>query len=221
MNEHLSDLALDNLRLGGREGQAHLEGCALCQARQAELASDADAFEARFVPAQLAADTLAAAEAPSQRRGSFLRLFAVAGTAAAVAALLIVAEPDDGLRTKGSGALFSLFQRIDGERVRVEGVVERDARLELRAEAAGYVRVLWETEAGAWTPLFPSPGGDAWRIEGPSWLPREVVLDGAPATERIGVVVCDTEVGAVEARAVLDGGYRSGCRAQYEELSKR
>lgn len=220
MNEHLSDLALDGIRLGRNEGREHLDGCEVCQSRQAELAAADEGFDARFVPAQLAVATLTAAEAQSPRWPIWRFGFVSAGLAAV--ALLIVALPEDDLRTKGGGALFSLFHRVGGERVAVGPTVERKARLELRAEATGYLRVFWGTEAGEWTQLFPPAAAESWRVARPAtWLPREVELDGAPETERIGVVVCETDVALAAARALLGGESRAGCRAAQKELRKR
>ncbi|MEO1234537.1 MAG: hypothetical protein AAFZ18_37160 [Myxococcota bacterium] len=220
-DEHLSDLILDALRRGrGDVGRGHLESCPRCQARQAELAEADRAFEARFVPAALATETLTAAQ--KSRSGWPWPVPALAAVASAVALLLWLGPETPEVRRKGSQSLFELYVLEGDQRYPAGDAVDALAHLEVRVRSPGFAQVLWGAADGGWTALFPAPGDAPWSVPvGGASLPREVILDGAPETERIGVVVCTTAMAAREAREVLEGRRRSDCQTDQRELRKR
>lgn len=219
--EHLSNLSLDALRRGRSEaGRAHLEGCPRCRARQAELAEADRVFEARFVPAALAAEALEAAQAG--KGGWNWPVPAWVAAFGAVALLLWLVPEAKEVRRKGSTELFALYVLEGDRRYPAGDAVDTRAHLELRVKRPGFAQVLWGAADGHWTSLFPAPGDPPWSVPpGGGSLPRQVILDGAPETERIGVVVCTSAIGEDEARALLEGARRPGCEADARELRKR
>lgn len=218
MSEHLSDLALDAIRRGGsREGAEHVASCPACQARQAALAGEDEAFIRSFVPAQLAVATLARAE----RRRPRWRWWPVVPLAVAAAAAMFVLAPRDTLRTKGDGAVLAVFLRDGAQTVAVDGPVDARAHLAVQVKGPGFARVLWSSSPDVWEPLFPTPGASAWAVESSSWLPNEVVLDGAPQDERIGAVVCPEAPAEDAAAAMLAGAEPGECRVQWVTIEKR
>lgn len=219
MTEHLSDLALDALRRTGvTEGADHLGTCARCRSRQAALAAEDAVFEARFVPEQLAVDTLAAAERPVRRWWP-----RIAVAAAAFAAVVFVVWPrGTDVRTKGAADVVALHVLDGDRRAPVLGPVDPRARLAVQVRGPGFARVLWGSSPGRWDALFPAADARAWRVEANSWLPNEVVLDGAPETEALAVVVCDEAFSDAVARERLEPNAElDGCRVQRVTIEKR
>lgn len=238
MSEHLSDLVLDALRIGAPpvsgEDRAHLLSCAACRARQQALDEDAANFQQRFDLPGLAADALMRASQPSPWRSfSWLRFpwlrfrwlrFAFVPAAVAAAVLLVVVLRPPQIRTKGAASAHVEVFVIDGDARRaIDGPVARDARLAVRVVAAGpeHVRILWGSEPDRFDALYPEERAMAWAIEGPSWLEREVVLDGAREPELLGVVACEDEVSHAEALTALAAGAREGCVVETVEVKKR
>ncbi len=219
MTEHLSDLALDAIRrTGATDGADHLAGCDACQARQARLTAADEDFAQRFVPAQLAVDTLAV---PSIPKWSLRTKFAAVGFALAAAAVAFVVAPREQLRTKGGDALVTVHVRADGRTTPVRGPVDPRAHLAVQVKGPGFAQVLWSSRPGAWEPLYPPPGAPAWEVEASDWLPREVVLDGAPEDERLSAVVCPTAPSAADAAEIAGGADPGACRVQWVKIEKR
>lgn len=219
MTEHLSDLALDALRRTGvTEGADHLHSCARCRSRQAALAREDEVFEARFVPEQLAVDTLAAAERPVRRWWP-----RIAVAAAAFAAVVFVVWPrGTDVRTKGTADVVALHVLDGDRRAPLAGPVDPRARLAVQVRGPGFARVLWGSAAGRWDALYPPADDPAWRVEADSWLPNVVVLDGAPEAESLAAVVCDEAFSDVVARRRLEpGADLGGCRVQRVTIEKR
>ena len=221
MNTHASDHQLDGLRLGIDDPavRAHLATCPHCQARQATLEADASAFLSTFQLPQLARDAVARVEA---RRGPLARLLAwrprlvlpaAMTLAASAAALLFALTPEDHVRAKGGAAQLEAFVLTAEGRAPLAGPVAPDARLAVKVTRAGprFVRLLWESAPGRWDALYPGEDGAPWRIDGAAWLEREVVLDGAPAPERLGGVFCEAPVDHAAAVRFLRGEARAGC----------
>jgi hypothetical protein len=154
---HLSAFLLDDLAAAAAgaqaqtppEARAHLEGCAQCRARLDLLASERTQaqgdprFEQTF------------ARLPKEQRRGLRWLWPVLGAAGAAAALLLVLQPDRGLRTKGAASL-TLFAKSgapvsaprSGEQVelRVLGASHRFALVAAREET-GHLAVLWPAGA--------------------------------------------------------------------------
>lgn len=218
MSEHLSDLQLDALRRldGETSGRDHLEGCSTCRARQAELAAEDGLFEARFSPARLAAETRAAAEPRPARWWP-----AMGALAAAAGVAVVVGVPGEQIRTKGAQDTVAVFVHADGQTIALAGAVDAEAHLRVQVRGPGYARVLWSSTAGDWSTLYPTPDAEPWRVEASTWLPREVVLDGAPETETLAAVVCPEPVDEARAQAMLQSGVTDGCRTAKVVIEKR
>lgn len=225
--------------------EAHLASCASCRARAATLDAEAAAFAARFDVVGLAAEALGRAEAERTSRRSWFRALGALSTAATAAlgvVLVLRAPPEapDALRSKGGeAALVEVFVLDGGRKVPLEGPVARDAELAVRVvpraaadtssarptAAAGraHVRIVWRSAPEAWSALYPGPEDAAWQLDGPTWLERRVVLDGAPGPEALGVVGCARAVSHAEAvRALADpSARRADCTTSLVPIAKR
>lgn len=222
MIEHLSDLQLDAHRLGRGDGavSAHLVACEACRAREVVLSEQAAAFERRYDPAALAAATLAKA-APQVRVGRF-RIPAVLLAAAAALVLFLRLEPE-GVRRKGDERWLRVHQRGPSGPVALEGSIGAGTKLLLQLEPKGprWVRLFSASGEGALVALYPDSEGPAWRIEGPTWLDREVVVDDAPGPERLTAVACEGNFGHAEALTMLRTRPRGDCVVEKVVLEKR
>lgn len=219
MSEHLSDLRLDAHRLGALDprSEAHLLACAECQARALHLRRAAEAFAASFDPAALAAAT----PRPVRRRWVG---WATGLLAAAAVALLVVRSSTDPIRTKGGGGGLRVERRGPNGPEPLKGPIEPGARLVVQASTSrpGYGRLYSATAGGPWLPLYPAPTAPAWRLEGPTWLDREVVIDDAPGRERLALVICPAPFSDPEGQAVLlHTGGPQGCLVETVTLEKR
>jgi hypothetical protein len=224
--------------------EAHLASCASCRARAATLETEAAAFAARFDVVGLAAEALGRAEAERTARRGWLRGLAALSTAATAAlgvVLVLRAPPDapEALRPKGGeAALVEVFVLDGGRKAPLEGPVARDAELAVRivprtpsvpgAPAApspsrAHVRIVWRSAPEAWSALYPGPEDAAWQLDGPTWLERRVVLDGAPGPEALGVVACARAMSHAEAvRALADPrAGRADCATSLVPITKR
>ena len=215
MSEHLSDLALDALRIQGGE-DAHLVSCARCQARREALDTDAAAFVRRFSLPGLAADAIAQSEKKPRRTWLF-----VPAILTAAAAMFLVFRPGT-IRTKGPGGV-EVYVLDGDDKQRMGGPVDANARLAIRVsvETARHVRLLWESTPGDFGALYPSVDARAWVLEAPTWLHREVVLDGALGPERLGVVSCEGAIDHPAAAALLRGDSREDCVVEWISILKR
>lgn len=219
MSEHLSDLQLDALRIS-RGHDVHLDSCPSCQARQTTLDTAAAKFAERFDPVGLAASALSQAETRKNRR-YFVWL---APLAAAAAVMLVVSLPQSPeLRSKGAGSLVELFV-LEGEtRLPMNEAVDPRARLAVQLSPSGAreTRILWSSAPERWDALYPEQDARAWKIEGPTWLDRQVVLDGAPEDEELGVVACTAPVAHEEAIGMLETSARADCELARVKIRKR
>lgn len=222
MTEHLSDLQLDAHRLGrGDDGvSSHLLACEACRAREVLLSEQAEAFGRRYDPAQLAAATLEKAT-PQVRAGRF-RIPAVLLAAAAALVLFLRLEPE-GVRKKGDDRWLRIHQRGPSGPVALEGPISAGAKLllELRPEGPRWVRLFSASGEGPLVALYPEAEGPAWRLEGPDWLDREVVVDDAPGPERLTAVACEGNFGHTEALTMLRTRVRDDCVVEKVVLEKR
>jgi hypothetical protein len=195
-----SDLVLDRLRLGEldatSDAAAHVDGCARCARRAAELRAEARQFaEDPLVPLR-AADVRARV-----RRG---RLAAplwsgmLAAAAAAAMLLLFVRERPPAapsLRSKGRGALELVVRRSDG---RVEPVAAgtllhagEAVRFIVSTDEGGYLAIVGADARQAVTAYQPASGAARPIGAGPRQLiDGSVVLDDAAGPERMVAVIC-------------------------------
>jgi hypothetical protein len=193
----LSDLALDRLRAGELAGSAdavrtHLQGCAACTARLAEIESDAANFS----------------ETPSGPLRARRWPLVAAGTAAlaAAASIFLVVSPSDTTRAKGSDELSLMVRHPDG---RVENVLPGQAlfpddalSFELVTERRGQLVILDLDSRGAVTPFEPKVKG----LYAGRWgqhLEGSFVLDDALGPERFDAVICDPPVATVQLVAAV------------------
>jgi hypothetical protein len=196
----LSDLVLDRLRTGEvpatSDVAAHVDTCARCAARAAELRADARQFADEQFIAGRAADARAQARARGRRLATPV-WSGLAAAAAVVVLLLSVRErpPAPPLRTKGRGALDLVVRRADG---RVEPVVAgtllhagESVRFIVTTDEGGYLAIVGADARQAVTAYQPAIGQarpiDAGRRQ---LIDGSVVLDDAPGAERMIAVVC-------------------------------
>lgn len=182
MSEHLSDLVLDEVAVGG-PAPAHLEACAACVGRLERLRTHAQAARTRPGFARVRAQVRAEAErrrpvaaASRWRLGWFL----VPALASVAVALLVVRSPpreEEGMRVKGApgvelvrlgdGQVADVLREGDEVALRLRGVGHRYA-LVVSVDAAGQVEALWPAtgeQSGELTvehlaPLFQVTRGD-------------------------------------------------------------
>jgi len=169
MVDHLSDLALDELAAGLREGAsatAHVDTCVRCRDRLAEFqrahadARRAPRFETTFARIE--------ATATKRKRGRWSLFAALPVAAAAMLALVMFARPDaPTVRLKGAAELVVLrasgTERIEsatpGEQVQLAvGAAGHPYAVVLAVEETGEVSVLWPQ--GADTSARVPPGAE-------------------------------------------------------------
>ena len=188
-----SDLALEEVLLspGESEHRAHVDGCAACQARLAEMRRQGDDFLRTVFPATV--EAVEEAAAGGRRRRWIGWLAAVPALAAAAGLLFLVrpAGPPDGYEgTKGGGGvgLAVYVQRTsgvalakDGERVPAAAAL----RFQVRPSHACRLWIVSLDASGQVSRLVPAAGDGGLALERATELPGGVVLDGQPGPERI------------------------------------
>lgn len=231
--DHLSDLALDALRLHELDpttadaARTHLETCEACAGRRRCLDDDALGFAARFDAASLAAETLMAPRARPPRRLSVWPRFAFAAMAA-MAIVLVVPPlaPDprpDAVRAKGSDRRLELFAVVGGDPAPFDGVIRAGASLRLRYDAGSraYARIVWVDPAGATTALFPPADGRAIATRGAvEWVPFEIALDDMPGREAAHALFCDAPFAHEDALRWLEGPAPATCDTAHADVRK-
>jgi hypothetical protein len=187
-----SDLALEELLLApeGSSHRAHVDGCAACQARLAEMRRQGEDFMRFVFPATVdAVET--AADRPRRRFVGWLALVpALAVGAAAVLLVRPVAPPDDYVGVKGGGGLGLAVYLQTGagvELARDGARVPASAALRFQVRPSGPCR-LWIVSldaAGQVSRLFPAQGDGGAELDRTTELPGGAVLDGRAGPERI------------------------------------
>jgi hypothetical protein len=188
-----SDLKLEAFLLdpGASPVKPHVETCARCAARLAEMRRQGDEFMQYVFPATLEAVEAAAA---GTRRRRLAGWFAPIPALAAAAAILIVARPDappdDYLAVKGSNTIgLAVFLQKGGGEARSarDGEVVPAAaavRFKVRPSRPCRLWVVSVDAAGQVSRLFPRDGEGGFELERISVLPGGAVLDGQPGPER-------------------------------------
>jgi hypothetical protein len=210
-----SELALEQYLFAPAVGDVsrHLEACAACRSRVAEMRRQGEEFE-RFVFPR----TVDAVEQAARRPRRGVRLLAwlvpAGGLAvAAVAFLLHAPAPDEGyLGVKGSPMALRVWAggESGAQEIADGGRVPAGAALRFQVTSARPC-ALWIVSvdaSGAVSRIYPAQG-DAARVTPPSaTLPGGAVLDGTPGPERLYAVCSDPAVpiAAVESAARLAAG---------------
>ena len=187
-----SDLALEKFLLAPEESsqKGHVDFCASCQARLAEMKRQGEEFMQFVFPA-----TVDAIEAAAERkRFDFARWFAPIPALAAAAAIVIMASPtelpEDQVTLKGGGGLgLAVFtQGAAGAVLAHDGqAVPANASLRFKVRPTKPCR-LWVVSvdaSGEVSRLFPTQGDEGYDLAHTNELPGGAVLDGQPGPERI------------------------------------
>jgi hypothetical protein len=205
MTMHLSDLALDRIITGETTPGAHLQGCAECAARLAELERDTAAFRVRAPIGELANHT---------RRNLWPRRRAlgygatVSALAAAAGLVFMLRTPPSEFRAKGGVAL-DVFRK--GPSGSVEALlpmgqaVPGDAlRFRLATPQSGYAAIVSIDGAGAVTSYYP----DATELPpiargSKQLLDVTIELDRTLGKERLIALVCRQRLRTEAVRAAM------------------
>lgn len=187
-----SDLALEK-HLADPAGaglQPHLDACARCRARVAEMERQGEAFRQFVFPATVAAVEAAAADRPAWDWRRWLApLPALAAAAAVLLAVGPGSPPEDYLGTKGGGSmgLAVFLQGPAGARPARDGeVVPAAASVRFRVRPSRPCR-LWVVSvdaAGQVSRIFPAEGDGGVEVARATELPGGAVLDGQAGPER-------------------------------------
>jgi len=194
VNEHLSDLALDELLAQGTSN-AHVDGCADCRAKLETRKAQAQASKAAFAYARTKA-RVSAQVVPSP-----WRWIAVLVTPFALVGLLWVAiqkNPSDGERLKGAASI-DFVTRDDITVTEVPA----GTRLKLKIGTAGFAhaRVVAVDDGGHSEQLWPETNGDD-KLPGTGvvTLPREFEATPGPVTVQVTLWNEHIESGTTVAR---------------------
>ncbi len=219
MSEHLSDLELDQLRLGHgtKEIERHLSDCAICQSRREILIASAEEFAGEQNIEALVDKTLQAAPRQPRRR-HWARPVAAASAAVMLAAAAFLFAPDT-TRTKGGGDEVELFMvDANGDPAKLPKVVPDNAQLSVRVTTAStrFVRLLWKSKPNKTDALYPSSEAPAWRIHKSTWLPHKITIKAAQSSEYLQAVVGGRDISHRQALAEVDKPTR--CEVQSIEV---
>jgi hypothetical protein len=219
-----SDLRLDQLMRGElagdaeRDTRAHVDGCAPCRARLAELEAARAKFRAAPPPLKR--------PAPARR----WRWAAAGGVLAAAAAVLLYVglEQPPGERSKGRSR-FGLVVEHDGKQRRGrpgERVAPGDTlQFVYTSDARFYGAVLSVDGARHVSRYFPDGGEAAELLPGAqATVPRSTVLDETLGRETLFALDCDREVALAPLEAALAADASRleapGCRVERFEIEK-
>jgi hypothetical protein len=204
------------------QAQRHVDACATCRDRMAQLATE-DAQVRVALPFATLADGVArrSAASPGRRRWvAPVSLASAALVAALIAPQLLRPTPRNGIK---GGSDLQLYVGGVGEPRRVLGEPALQAgervRLEYAAGEHRFLAVLSVDERGEVTPLYP-PGGVSRPIErgGARLLPNSVAFDGS-GRERLVAVFSDAPLQVTDLLAAAHADFaRAGSLAKMEPL---
>jgi len=187
-----SDLALEKLLLdpSGTALGPHLDACARCQGRLAEMKRLGEDFHRFVFPATIEAIEQAAERRPAWRLVSWLA--PLPALAAAAAVMLLVGPggpPDDYLGVKGGnsmGLAVFLQGRGDIHPARDGEVVPASSAVRFKVRPARPCRlwVLSVDATGQVSRIFPTGGEGGVEVVRTTELPGGAVLDGQAGPER-------------------------------------
>jgi hypothetical protein len=188
MSEHLSDLVLDEVAVGGPR-PVHLEACAACLARLERLRAHAGAARARSGFSQVRARVLSEGARRAEPRASRWRFgwMLVPALAAAMAMVLWLPAGEQarygqgdglppGIRLKGGPAV-ELLRLSDGE---VNPVLSEGDQVALRLRGGGYryALVVSVDASGQLEQLWPSAGSTSGELAETQPAPLFQVTEG-------------------------------------------
>lgn len=185
MSEHLSDLALDEVAVGGPRPK-HLESCATCQGRLERLQAHAEASRAdpRFlqVRAQVRAEQARRTKPRPSRWLSGWMLLPIMAAAAAVVLLIPrgeqkpIGDGPPGIRVKGPPAV-ELVRLADGE---VNPVLSKGDRVALRLRGGGhpFALIVSVDASGKAEQLWPTGGTTSGELAEAHMTPVFEVTEG-------------------------------------------
>jgi len=188
-----SDLKLEGFLLdpGASPVKPHVETCARCAGRLAEMRRQGDEFMQYVFPATVERIEAAAGRKPGWSLASW---FAPVPALAAAAAILLMAHPsappEDYLAAKGSNTigLAVFLQKGPGEaRSARDGEVvpaSASVRFKIRPSRPCRLWVVSVDASGQVSRLFPQEGEGGYELQKISVLPGGAVLDGQPGPER-------------------------------------
>ncbi|MCY1023424.1 hypothetical protein [Pyxidicoccus sp. MSG2] len=200
MSEHLSDLVLDELALGGRPLPAHVDACARCRARLDRFREAGAALSASGEFPRTLANVLEGAKPAAPERSGFhwLRYVAPIAVAAGLATVVLLREPDDGVRVKG-GPFVSLVRQRDGA-VDASLVPGDVVTLSVHAAPHRYALVLVTDAAGRVSALWPARGD---RSGEPFALPATPTFVVTPGSFTLDAYFSDAPLALVRVREGL------------------
>ena len=246
----LSDLVLDQLRVGELGGEAerealvHLDTCTRCAQRRDQLAEDAGAMEAQMPPLSIETPSEDSESQPKRRRS----LTAVVGTLAAAAAVVLLirvavpsqqagvdpgvthVEESSGTRTKGGFSVDFVVRRegrvFEGQTGEV--VLPGDAlRFSYSSVREGHLAILSVDGAQAVSVYYPATSSaEPVRSGSQQDLDSSVVLDDTLGRETVFAVLCERSTPIATLKRALEQArdnprFPAGCEVDRIELDKR
>ncbi len=187
-----SDLALEKLLLDPSSTalKPHLDGCARCQARLAEMKRQGEHFHQFVFPATVGAIEEAAARRPAFDLVRWLAPLPALAAAAAVVLLVGPGQPpDDYTGTKGGNSMgLAVFLQSGGgtHPARDGEVVPASSSVRFKVRPARPCRlwVLSVDATGQVSRIFPADGEGGMEVVRTTELPGGAVLDGQAGPER-------------------------------------
>lgn len=195
-----SDLALETLLLepAASTVKPHVDDCARCQARLAEMKRQGEEFRQFVFPATVGAIEEAAARRPAWRWASWLA--PIPALAAAAAVVLMIgpgSAPEGYIGTKGGNTmgLAVFLQGSGGPHPARDGEVvpaSASVRFKVRPSRPCRLWVVSVDATGQISRIFPTEGEGGVEVVRTTELPGGAVLDGQAGPERF-LALCAPE----------------------------
>lgn len=196
MSTHLSEFALERFLLQPAAGtQSHLDACARCAARLAEMKKQGDEFLQYVFPATVEKVEQAAERGLSRFRWFQLLAPASAAAAALMVLLLVKPAPMEIYGEKGGPGSIGLGVFLNGDggaRVAREGeevAANAAIRFRIQPSAPCHLWIVSVDASGQVSRLFPTEGDGGALVATRYEVPGGAVLDGKPGPERV-LAIC-------------------------------
>lgn len=224
---HPSQRELDKARLeepGTEATRAHVETCAVCQARVAAAEKQDAQYAASTFVAKEAQAVSKRARQPPRKLVAGIGIALAAGLALFIVPALL--KPPDGERVKGSDPELVVYRHREG---RVEKVNDGDTlkagdalRFEVVLPRPSHVVILGVDGARTVTPYVPAAGVATVLSAGRHALPEAVKLDAVTGEERVVATVCEHGLTVDDARRLLQAdATREDCVVKVRHYLKR